>query len=364
MNLARSMVVAVLAITMLLVACQVALAQEPIDSTTDLKRACEAGNHQVYVTVDMKINSGPDEDVASGCKISLGPVASFEADHVSMRFAGRFEIYSARERSVTFTSSVLKAPSLGFFGGDVGAFKSYASLLEATNGGIQIISGHESAVQVQNRPTASLSGLRATGSIFITGSTKLFVSLRDVGIEGSSGARIHLSGQGSELKADHAEVTSRRGPVSISSLDPTVVVELKRVELSSGGGNTTVSLGGSHSLVTTTLTHISSRTGSVDVRAGGQAWYGAVAMDETTVEAAGSVRVQGSPGGELGTAKIVNSTFAGGADIVLRTRTRGTTEVKESAISSGTAIRILTGANGACKAESNVYEAPVRRICP
>jgi hypothetical protein len=357
------------ALTTLLVTPAKADAQQGIDSTTALKQACEAAvNDFLYVTTDIKIYNGPHENVASGCTISLGPGANFEADQVSMAFAGPFAIYSARERHVSFRSSVWIAPSLGFYTGDVSSVTNVASRLRATGGDIKIITGRESAVQLQYRPNGSLNGLEATGSVFITGSSKLFISLGDTGIEGRTGVQIHFGGQDTVLKAEYAELHSQRGSVSVSGGVPKALVELKQVTLASGGGDTNVSLAGTASLVKAEFTRISSQGGSVQLRAGDNGWWAGVELVETMVTATYGVRVQGShepqyDSNRYGTVKVSKSTFSGGSDVILRTGAFGTTEVKESAISSATAIRILTGPGGTCKAESNQYQAPILEIC-
>jgi hypothetical protein len=340
-----------------------AAAQQPIDSTTALKRACEAGTHHIYVTVDIHVKQGPHENVSSGCKVSLGPSASFEADRVSMAFAGRFEIYSARERSVTFTHSTWKASSLGLYGGDVSGLKNVGSLLHATAGDIEIIGGGSSTIQLQQRPALSSSALKAAGSVSITGGEKLFVDLGDTGIEGGRGVRIGLGGRDSVLKAERADLRSPRGSMTLSSTAPKTLVELKDVVLASGAGSTTVSLG-SESQLKTSLTQISSQGGSVQLHAGSQGGrFGGIELVETSVSATQGVRVQGSPDADRGTVKVAGSSFTGGSDILFRTGALGQTEVKESSISSATAARILTGAGGTCTTGSNTYRAPVRQIC-
>jgi hypothetical protein len=341
-----------------------ARAQEPIDSTTELKRACEAGSHFIYVTTDVKITSGPHQSVASACQIALGPAASFEATGVSMSFAGPFRIDSSRERSVTFTNSTWKATSLRLYVDGAASFKSIASLLQATAGNIEIGTGSESLVQVQSHRAGSPSALKAAGSVLIYGAEKLFVDLADTGIEGSRGVRINLGGNDSVLNAERANVRSPRGFVSVSSGAPKALVGLKDVTLAAGGGNATVNLG-SESQLKTALARISSQGGRVDLLSGSQGGrFGGVELVETTVSATHGVRVQGSPSADRGTVKVASSTFTGGSDIVFRTGALGQTEVKENSISSATAIRILTGAGGTCTAASNTYQAPVRQICP
>jgi hypothetical protein len=362
-RLACLLAVGALALSVHILAPSRADAQAPIDSTTALKRACEAGTHFIYVTTDMKITKGPHENVASGCQIALGPAASFEADGVSMAFAGPFRIDSSRERSVSFTNSTWRARSLGLYPDAVSSFKSTASLLRATVGDIEIITGGESKVQVRHRPAGSANGLKAAGSVSITGGEKLFVDLGDTGIEGSRGVRVSLS-RDSVLTAEHADLRSPRGFVSVSSGAPKALVELRDVTLAAGRGNATVNLG-SESQLKTAFTRISSQGGTVDLLSGSQGGrFGGVELVETTVSATHGVRVQGSPSADRGTVKVARSTFTGGSDIVFRTGVLGQTEVKESSISSATAIRILTGAGGTCTAASNTYHAPVRRICP
>ena len=190
-----------------------------------------------------------------------------------MRFAGSFRIDSSRERDVTFTNSVWEASSLELYGGDVSRFKNVASRLRATAGDITILTGRESAVELQYRPSGSINGLEATGSVFITGSDKLLVNLGDTGIEGGTGVGIHLGGRESVLKAAYAELHSRRGPVAVSAEVPKALVELKDVTLASGDGDTTVSLAGSGSLLKTEFARISSQGGSVHLRAGDNGWW-------------------------------------------------------------------------------------------
>lgn len=76
--------------------------------------------------------------------------------------------------------------------------------------------------------------------------------------------------------------------------------------------------------------------------------------------------VQGPPGEwyRFGTVKVANSSLSGGVDVLFGTGRLGTTEVKGSRVSSHTAFRILTGTSGSCTAEKNVYQSPVRQICP
>jgi hypothetical protein len=363
-RLAQTLAVGALAFLVLALAPGSARAQEPIDSTTELKRACEAGSHFIYVTTDVKITAGPQQTVASGCQIALGPAASFEATGVSMSFAGPFRIDSSRERSVTFTNSTWKATSLGLYVDGAASFKSLASLLQATAGKIEIGTGSESLVQVQSHQAGSANALKAAGSVVIYGGEKLFVDLTDTGIEGRRGVRINLGGNESALKAESAQLRSPGGPVSVSAASK-ALVELNHVGLGAGRGNATISLDGPQSVLKTAFTTISSQGGSVDLLAGRHgAWTGAVELFESTVTATGGVRVQGSPEGQEGTVKVSSSTFSGGSDVVFRSGTRGTTDVKESRISSATAIRIRTGMLGSCKAESNTYNAPVRQICP
>jgi hypothetical protein len=352
-----------LAFVVLVLAPNGAHAQAPIDSTTALKQACEAGTHFIYVTTDVKITKGPHQNVASGCQIALGPSASFEAERVSMAFAGPFRIDSSRERSISFTNSTWKASSLGLYGDAAGSFKNLASLLHATVGDIEIMGGSESTIQLQQRPAGSANGVKAAGLVTIAGGEKASIGLHSTGIEGGKGVRIRLWGSDSVLKGEQAEVRSPRGFVSILSGAPKALVELKGVTLAAGRGSATVSLG-SESQLKTALTRISSQGGAVDLLSGSQGGpFGGVELVDTTVSATHGVRVQGSPGADRGTVKVAGSTFTGGSDLIFRTGALGQTEVKESSISSATAIRILTGAGGTCTAQSNTYRAPVRQIC-
>ena len=353
-----------LALTALLVVPAGAGAQQSITSTTALKRACEAGTHHVYATADVKITSGPHETVAGGCKLSLGPNASFEADRVSMAFSGRFEIYGSRGRNLTFTNSTWKASSLGLYGGAVSSFRSVASLLHATGGDIAIQGGASSTIQLQQRLAGSVNALRAAGAVSISGGEKLFLELADAGIEGARGVRVSLGGADPVLKAERAALRSPRGSVSVSSAGPKALVELKDVTVASGSGPATISLA-HESQLTTASTRISSQGGNVDLLAGRGGRFGSVEMVETTVSSSHGVRVQGSPTADRGGAvKVAASTFTGGADVVFRTGALGQTEVKGSSIRSSTAIRVLTGTGGTCSATGNTYWAPLRQICP
>lgn len=343
--------------------------RNPIDSTTALKQACEAADPFIYLEVDIKITKGPHEDVARGCSILLGPLASLETDGVSMSFAGPFGIGGSRDRSMTFKNSVWQAESLGFGGSDQSSFKSVGSLFRATAGDISIRSGGGSVIQLEGRPSRSVNSLEAAGSVSIKGGSgdKLLVNLKDTGIQGGTGVEVLLFGTASELKAEYAEMSSPGGSVRISG-GPKALLELKNVNLASGAGDTTVSVGADGAVLKAESTRISSQGGSVNLHAGmGSGWVSAVELVETTVDATQAVSVQASSGAtnatRYGTVKVAKSTFSGGSDVVFRTGEFGTTEVKESSVSSGTAIRILTGANGKCSAEKNAYQAPLQQIC-
>lgn len=341
-----------------------AAAQAPIESTSALKQACAAGTHHVYVTSDINVTRGPHEDIPSGCQITLGPSASFAASGVSMRFTGPFRIDAARERSVTFTNSVWQAKSLGLYLGDAGTFRNIASRLRATGGGIELISGSDSTVALQQRPTGSRNSLQAAGLVSVFGGSNRSLILNDTAIVGGTGVRLDVGGTASVLKAERAEVTSPRGAVTVVGQGTKPVVELNGTTLASGGGNTNLSLLSPEARVTTDASRIRSATGSVYLRAGlTQGDLGGVEVVDTIVEAARAVRVEASVGRQFGTVKVAKSTISGDGDVILATGERGTTAVSESNIGSASAIRIFSGLGGTCTAEKNSYASPIRRIC-
>jgi hypothetical protein len=286
-----------------------------------------------------------------------------------MRFAGGFRLDSSRERGISFTNSIWQAPSLEFFGGGFSSFKSIGSRLRATTGDIDILGGGGSIIQVEGRPSGSVNGLDAAGSVSIMGGgrDKLLVSLKDAGIQGGTGVDVQLFGIASALTAERSELGSPHGPVSVSA-GAQALVELKGATLASGGGDTTVDLAGSHSLLKGESTRVSSQGGSVNLIAGGNGSWAGVELVDTAVVATHGVLVAAAAEHQygvhrFGTVKVSKSTFSGGADVGFRTGELGTTEVTESSASSATAIRVITGANGSCKAENNDYQAPVQQIC-
>lgn len=365
-RLSRLAATVVVASAAMLTAAGTAHAQQAIDSTTALKRACEgAVNHHVYVDVDVKIDAGPRENVAGGCKVSLGPSANFEANGVSMGFAGPLEIYGARDRSITFKDSFWEARSLSVYGGGGGDVTNVASRLRATAGNVTISTGTEGDIRLQDRPAGFANGLEATGLVSINGGSKLFLSFADTGIVGRQGVQIGVGGNDGVLKAERVEIRGGRGPVTISSTGAKALVELERARFTSLG-NATVNLAGSEATLKAVLTRFQSDGGSVNLLAGGPSGrIGAIELVDSDVYAARGTSVQGSPTAEKGIVKVGGaSTLHGGAgDVLVKTGSLGTTEVNGAAMWSDTAIRILTGQGGTCVAEKNSYGAPVQRIC-
>ena len=399
-RLAKLAAIGVLALGAVAVWADDARAQSTISSTGQLEQACETSpGNVVGVGSDVKINSGVAnsgafapayEQVATGCTIRLAGGAKFETDGVAMSFGGPFVVEGAGKGSAVFVKSAWKAPSMSFaLPGADSEFRTDTSRLEATSGNIDVATGPEADLQFQYM-SGVVYALKAAGDVNISGGDKTFFNVfqtslsatgklnvemrgRDATLKlagrpnlgGGAGVGIDLGGGAPTLSAEDAALSSFSGSVGISSPAQKALVELKSSRLF-GRGDTTVSLPGSEAAIKSSLSRFQSEVGRVDLLAGGPgSTVGTVELSGSDVYSATGTSIQGSPAGEKGTVKVVGgSTVRGGSgDVLIRTGTAGTTEVKDTAIWSSTVIRILTGAGGTCVAQNNSYISPARQIC-
>lgn len=175
------------------------LAQQTIESTSDLKRACETSpGNVVTLNQSTKIYQGVrpttgEEAVNCGCTLVLGPDVKLEFDFVGLRFDGLFTVRSANKGEVNFNRSLLRAPSITINLPVSGsALAVTQSLLQALAGSLNVILGDEAKMELIDKPrvfpdnyfptTAPYPTLYAAGIINISGGRKFTGLVTDMGI--------------------------------------------------------------------------------------------------------------------------------------------------------------------------------------
>jgi hypothetical protein len=345
-------------------------------TTTDLRNACQTSPaHTVVFDHAVKIIDGArppaTEQVLSGCTIVLGPGAKFEAERISMTFAGPLAVESTDKAEVKFSMSFFAAPSVNFnLTGAGSAMETTLSGIHATAGGLLITMGDEAKLIVLERLLPGPSdALAATTTVQIRGGHKFTVDLNELGVSAPQGIAISMNGNEGLLQIVQALLTASNGTISITAAGTKGLVGMSETNLRFADA-LLVRLDGADSSLNMKQTSAGGNSSTQDAPGGilvqvgsGAVGNGKIETSEVSFFNVASIRLLGSPNGLQGGLKMEKSRVSASGDIVLETGPQGVTEVKENSGGSSTLFRVAAGAGGSCIAQPNSFFAPVAQLC-
>lgn len=352
-------------------------AQQPISTPQELKAACENSPGNI-VTISQSTNVSlpsfpppPLVTVNCPCTLVLTNEATVAFEYSRLQFAGPLTFQSAGKGEVKVIKSSLRSPSLSFvLGGSNSALSTSESLLQALSGNISITLGQQAKMELYGRLPGTTFGFSAPGVISINGGSQFTGSVTDMGISGSQGVQIHADGEEAKLKFENAILRADQGSAGIIANGRKNSLEIMEAEfqvlnssdIHFGGEEAglkiieTVFWGPSYDFPT---------TGGVTIVAGaGTQSNTKIELSQVIARHVAGFSVSSSFGGEKGNVKMEKSAMIVDGDILFRTGSLGSTEVKENSLTSSTKITIKTGAGGNCIAAPNRnLNAPVVEAC-
>ncbi|MCI0539495.1 MAG: hypothetical protein L0Z50_30155, partial [Verrucomicrobiales bacterium] len=342
-------------------------------TTAEFKAACEqAQGNAVVLLHSVKISNGgaAQEHIAAGCTLILGANVKLEVEDANITFDGPVSLQSSQNAEVIFKQSRFTAPTLNFnLTGAKAALSAQNSTLHAEGGDLLIALGNESKLQIVGQFSGNEDALSSAATVQIRGGTKFLGEFTGASVYAPTSFQLDLTGAEAVLKITGSSFASPEGSITVAASSSRTLVEMNNAGLlfqttaaiRVNGADGTIKLNqsdfGSFSGGPT--------SGGVTIEAGtATAARGVVEVSEASINSVGSVIVRASKGGSSGVLKFEKSAVGAAGDVLLESGSQGKTEVKDSNITSGTKIRIATGAGGSCSSGSNNLIAPVVQQCP
>lgn len=355
-----------------------AFAQQRIESTLELKMACE-NNPGNVVTIDQstKIYIGGGGTVNSGCTVVLANNVTLDFENIGMTFAGPLAVQSAGKAELKFSKSEFRGTSMTFsLAGTGSALTATETNLVAVAGNLNFTLGDDAKMEFAERSfqRPSSDGLSATGRIQISGGRKFIGSMAGkiahFPVRAPQGISIRMDGGEGLMKIDKVLWYAEQGSVAIAATGPKSLLEMSSASLSIGDA-AVIRFEGAESVIKIKQVFVGRAgsgiaAGGITFEAGtGGAGDGKIEVSEFSNGDISSVTMAASRNGQKGSLKVEKSTVgARTGDLLMETGASGSTEVKENRLFSNTRIRIATGAGGSCIAYPNELYAPVVEACP
>ncbi len=331
-----------------------------------LKAACETtpGN-TVVVNGPIKISGFSSRvNVTTGCRLVFGSSAKFESDSINMGFAGPLVFQGGTTSATIFSKTLFEAPSLTLdLAGGNNEVNIAESTLRATTGNLSVNVGPDSKWAVSSRFAGRVHAMQAAGTVQVTGAGKFDGGIADSSVLGAGG--ISISGAGNEMALGfgNSNLIATNGAIAITSPGIQATLNYTQGQMRAGTG-ITISFSGNEGQVSLQQVTANAGSGSLTVQTalGGSRPAKSIVI-ESNITAGGSVSVLASVGGQSGEAALESSRVTATGDLVVRSGSLGTTNVKINTLRSNSLVGAYTGPSGSCTAEGNTVTSPVRALC-
>lgn len=331
-----------------------------------LKSACEtaAGNTVVFNGPVKVSNFSSRVNVRTGCRIVFGATGRLEADSINMGFAGPLSFQGGVTSGVVLTKALLEARTItvDLTGGD-NEVNLAESTIRATAGGISVQEGAASKLTVSSQFAGRTQAMQATAAIQITGGDKFDATVDGTSLVAPAGITMIGGGDELTLSLTNTNLTAASGAVNIASSGRQASVTYVFGQIRTGTG-ISVNLSGNEGQIALQQVTANAGSGSASfVTALSGARPAKSIVKESSITAGGGVSVVAAETGESGEAELETSTVRAGADVIVRSGPRGTTNAKLNSLQSPSLVGVYTGPSGSCLAEGNAVVAPVQALC-
>ncbi|GAB4428338.1 MAG: hypothetical protein OHK0015_11140 [Chloroflexi bacterium OHK40] len=355
---------------------QPAYAQIPMNSTAQLKQACETSTgNRVTITASTDIKEGvlrgvplaQFETVNSGCTIVLGPSAKFKFDGVAMNFLGPLRIESATGNELEFDKSDVYARSVTLqLTGDGSALFIQESGVNALAGDTVVTFGTNAKLEVNGNSASYGRLLEASNVVRLTAGTKFTASLRQGYFWGVNGVDINLTGDETIYKFTEFNTHAQPGTVSFRASGAKSIFEFGRGSIYGHSGVSLTMTGAENQLITSDFTAFNTYTGTgVRIAVGANQAKGTIKMSQARFGGAGGLVIEAGIGGSDSLVEFVQGSVIGmnGTGVRITSGPGGQTIVKDSSLTPETAP-VTISSQGFCLAENNVIRASTQLLCP
>jgi hypothetical protein len=203
----------------------------------------------------------------------------------------------------------------------------------------------------------------ASGAINLQGGQKFAAHLMDAEVRAGAGLNVTLTGAEAQFVATTSTLDAN-GLINVSATGDKGFVEFKLGSVATGRGGLRVVLTGNESVLNATQFAFNSGPGAATLQVNGA--QGNLNLDDGTLTSGPgrAVTIGSSTTSTGGKATVQKAQINAGGSLRIETGNFGTTEVKDSSLTSPTLARIASGPGGTCISLNNIITAPVQQICP
>lgn len=301
--------------------------------------------------------------INSSCRINFATGAKLEADQSAFSFAGPLVFQAGPNAEVTLVKSYFEAPSVQITEGLSSSLILTESAVKANAGNITIALGASGKVDASMSYAGMPNALEAAGAISITGGARAAFNLVTANAVAGTTFSISMNGVEANFQLHNSSVSAQGGPLSVIAPGALANFDLSSASLTAASG-ITLSARGREGKVNLSQVQVNAGSGSVAIDAGvGAAPSGVIKLVDTNVTAGGAVTLLASRNSTLGEAAVEVSTINAGGAVRVESGSGGTTTVLNNGLTSPTLIQVFAPANGSCVAENNRAVAPTLRLC-
>ncbi len=301
--------------------------------------------------------------VNSSCRVNFALGAKLEADQAAFSFAGPLVFQAGPNAEVTLVKSYFEAPSIQITEGLSSSLILSESSIKANAGNITLALGSNGVVDASQSYQARPLAIEAAGAITINGGARAAFNLNTANAVAGTSVAMSFAGVEANFQLHNSSLRALGGPLSVIAPGALANFDVSSSTLSAASG-ISLSARGREGKVTLSQVDMNAGSGSVTLDAGvGGAQQGVIKVTQANIVSGGAVTVLASRNATLGEAAIEVSTIQAQGNIRIESGNNGTTTVLNNGLTSPTLIRVFAPATGSCVAENNRAVAPILQLC-